>query len=116
MGDLRDGKEAGTPLGVCSNSASSLAKGLGNGTGAVGGLKPVDLDGLDRARAEGRRPPGTETLEKELADFLLEGGLGDRLAFKLLRMAGVTNYTTYTNVLGVCSEWFHELLTSRDGI
>lgn len=91
MGDLRNGKEAGIPFGVCSNSASSPAKGLGNGTGAVGGDKPVDLGGLDKLRAEGRTPPGTAMLEKdELADFLVEGGLGDRLAFELLRIAGVT--------------------------
>jgi len=58
IGVLRDGKDAGGPLSVCTKSTSSRAKGLDNGTGAVGGVKPVFPGGLDEERAEGRLPPG----------------------------------------------------------
>jgi hypothetical protein len=51
-GDLRIGKEAGSPLCVCPDSGSSRAEGLGIGTGAVGGVKPVDPDGLDKLRPD----------------------------------------------------------------
>jgi hypothetical protein len=49
MGDLETGKEARIPLFVSSNlnSGSSRGKGLGIGAGAVGGVKPVDLDGCE---------------------------------------------------------------------
>ena len=99
MGDLRNGKEAGVPLWDCSNSASSRAKDLGNGTGAVlGGVKPVDdPGGLDRVRAEGRAPPGTPAaLEKEELCLCIspnrvfeKEGLLDRVTFELLRIAPV---------------------------
>ena len=66
IGDLRFGKEAGVPLCVFSNPGSSRTKGLGIGTGALGGVKPVDPDGLDKVRPDGRGPPGTPAaLEKE---------------------------------------------------
>ena len=65
-GALRDGKDAGVPLWVSSNSAPTGAEVLGNDTGAVGGVKPDDLGGLDRVRAEGSVPPETPAaLEKE---------------------------------------------------
>jgi hypothetical protein len=59
IGDLRNGKEAGLgPLEDCSSEEpSSYAEGLGNGSGAEGGVKPVPLDGLDIVRNEGRPPP-----------------------------------------------------------
>jgi hypothetical protein len=57
MRGLRIGKEAGIPLGVCSNPGSSRAKGLGIGTEALGGVKPIDPDGLDKVRPDGRAPP-----------------------------------------------------------
>ena len=66
IGALRNGKDAGVPLWVGSNSASSHAEILGNDTGAVGGVKPDDLGGLDKVRAEGSAPPETPAaLEKE---------------------------------------------------
>jgi hypothetical protein len=66
-GDLRNGKEAGSPLRGCSNSASSRAEGLGIGKGAMGGVEPALLDGLDKVRAEGRAPYGIPTaLERVL--------------------------------------------------
>lgn len=61
VGYLRIGKEAEIPLCVCSNSGPSRIKGLGIGTGALGGVKPVDSDGLDKLRPDGRAPPGTST-------------------------------------------------------
>jgi hypothetical protein len=121
-GDLRIGKEAGLPLCVCSNSGPSHAKGLGIGTGALGGVKPVDPGGLDKVRPDGRPPPGTPAvLEKEdlcrlpCRGFEVEGLL-DREAIELLRIAGMTEYITYMNASDVCSEWFHEFLTLKDGI
>lgn len=66
IGYLRIGKEAGIPLCLCSNSGSSRAKGLGIGTGDLGGVKLVDPVGLDKARPDGRAPAGTPpALEKE---------------------------------------------------
>ena len=47
--------------------------------------------------------------------FEIEGRL-DREAFQLLTIAGTTEYITYRNALGVCSESFHEFLTLKDGI
>jgi hypothetical protein len=119
--DLRIGKEAGIPLCVCPNSGSSRATGLGIGTGAFGGVKPLDPDGLDKLRPDGRAPPGTPaTLEEDLCrlpDRVFEmEGLLDRETFELLRIAGMTEYMTYMNALDVCSEWFHEFLTLKDGI
>jgi hypothetical protein len=122
IGYLRIGKEAGFPLCVCSNSGSSRAKGLGIGTGTFGGVKPVDPDGLDMVRPDGRAPPGTPAaLEKEdlcrLPGRVFEmEGLLDREAFELLSIAGMTKYITYMNALDVCSESFPEFLTSKDGI
>lgn len=99
MGDLRNGKEAGFPLWICTSSASSRPKDLGIGTGAVGGVKPVGIEGLDKLRAEGRALPGTPAaLEKEEprrlpAVVFEEGCLPDREeAFELLSIAGVTKY------------------------
>lgn len=67
IGALRIGKEAGVPLCVCPNSGSSRAKGLGIGTGPLGGVKPVDPDGLDKLRPDGRASPGTPaTIEEGL--------------------------------------------------
>jgi hypothetical protein len=123
MGDLRNGKEEGVPLWVCISSASSRPTDLGIGTGAVGGVKPVDIEGFDKLRAEGRAPPGTPVaLEKEelrrLPGMVFEEGclLDREEAFELSRIAGVTEYITYMNASDVCFEWFHELPTSRDGI
>ena len=66
IGALRNGKDAGVPLWVGSNSASSHAEILGSDSGAVGGVKPDDLGGLDKLRAEGSAPPETPAaLEKE---------------------------------------------------
>jgi hypothetical protein len=119
IGDLRIGNEAGIPLCVCSNSGSSRAKGLGIVTG---GVKPVDPSGLDKVRPDGRAPPGTPAaLEKEdlcrLPGTVFEmEGLLDREAFELLKIAGMTDHITYMNALDVCSEWFHEFLTLKDGI
>jgi hypothetical protein len=121
IGGLRNGKEDGIPLRVCS-SGSSRAKGVGIGTGDLGGVKPVDSGGLDKARPDGRAPPGTPaTLEKEdprrLPGKVFEmEGLLDREAFELLRIAGMTEYITYRNALDECSEWFHEFLILMDGI
>lgn len=119
IGYLRIGKEAGIPLCVCSDSGSSRAKGLGIVSGRV---KPVDPSGLDKVRPDGRAPPGTPAaLEKEDLwrlpgrVFEMEGML-DREAFQLLKMAGMTDHITYMNALDVCSEWFHEFLTLKDGI
>ena len=99
IGYLRIGKEAGIPLCVCSNSDSSRANGLGIGTGALGGVKPVDLAGLDKVRPDGRAAAGTlPALEKEDLcrlpgrAFDMEGLL-DREAFELLRIASTTEYT-----------------------
>jgi hypothetical protein len=121
-GDLRIGKEAGFPLCVCSNSGSSRAKGLGIGTWALGGVKPLIPGGLDKVRPDGRAPPGTPAaLEKEgpcrLPGRVFEmEGLLDRETFELLRIAGMTEYITYTSALDVCSERFHEFLALKDGI
>jgi hypothetical protein len=122
IGDSRIGKEEGLPLCVCSNSGTSRAKGLGIGTGALGGDKLVGPGGLDNVRPDGRAPPGTPAvLEKEdlciLPDrvFKLEGLL-DREAIELLRIVGMTEYITYANALDVRSEWFHEFLTLKDEI
>ena len=61
IGDLNKGKEAGIgPLEDCSSQEPpSCAGGLGNGSGADGGVKLVALDGLDIVRNEGRPPPET---------------------------------------------------------
>jgi hypothetical protein len=121
IGYLRIGNEAGIPLCVCSNSGSSRAKGLGIVTGAWG-VKPVDPSGLDKVRPDGRASPGTPAaLEREdlgrLPGRVFEmEGLLDREAFELLRIAGMAKYITYMNALGVCFEWFHEFLTSKDAI
>jgi hypothetical protein len=121
IGDLCIEEEEGLPLCVCSNSGTSRAKGLGIGTGALGGDKLVD-PGLDNARPDGRAPPGTPAvLEKEdlcrLPDRVFElEGLLDREAIELLRIAGMTEYITYANALDVRSEWFHEFLTLKDEI
>jgi hypothetical protein len=94
---------------------------LGTGTGAAGGVKPVDIGGLDKLRAEGRALPGTpaafekEELRRLFGRVLEDGRLLDREAFELLRIAGVTEYITYLNTSDVCSEWFHELSALRDG-
>ena len=79
-------------LRVCSNSGSSRAKGLAMGTGALGGVKLADR------------------LPSRVFDV---GHMPEREAFELLRTAGITENITYMNV---CSEWFHEFLTSKDGI
>lgn len=91
IGYLRVGKEAEIPLCVCPDSSSSRDKGVGIDTGTLGGVKPVDPGGLDKARPDGRAPPGTPTaLEKEDLCrlpgrvFEMEGPL-DREAFKLLK-------------------------------
>jgi hypothetical protein len=95
-GYLRIGKEAGLPLCVCPGSGSSCAKGLGIGTGDLGGVKQVEAGGLDTVRPDGRAPPGTlAKLEKEdlcrLPGRVFEmEGLLDREAFELLRIAGMT--------------------------
>ena len=124
IGALRNGREAGAPLGVNSNSASSRAEVLGIDTGAVGGVKPDDLGGLDKVRAERSAPPETPAAleEEELCLRIFPGGefeervLLNRETFRVIRMASVTGYIKHTNALDVCSEHFHELLTLRDGI
>jgi hypothetical protein len=55
IGPLRIGKEVDIPLSAYPNSTSSRT-GLGIGTGAVGGVKPVFPSGLDIVRPEGRTP------------------------------------------------------------
>lgn len=50
IGDLRIGKEAGSPLCVSPNSGSSRTTGIG--TGALGGVKPVKPYGLDKLRPD----------------------------------------------------------------
>lgn len=47
IGDFETRKEAEIPLCACSNSGSSRCHDLGIGTGAVEGVKPVDLDGCE---------------------------------------------------------------------
>ena len=113
MGGLRIGKEAGIPLGVCSNSGSSRAKGLGIGTEVIGGVKPVDPvdpDGLDKVRPDGRAPPGAPAA-LEIEDLCrLPGrvfdmeGLLDREAFELLKIASITGYITHMNASDEYSE------------
>ena len=89
MGDLSNGKEAGVPLWVSSDSTSSRAKDLGIGTGAVGGVKPVDLGGLDKVRAEGPAPTAELEIEEPcLCMFpgrVSEGDLLDRETFRLVK-------------------------------
>jgi hypothetical protein len=58
IGVLRDGKGAGGPLSACTKPTSSRAKGLDDGTGAVGVVKSVFPGGLDKESAESRLPPG----------------------------------------------------------
>ena len=88
-GDLRNGKDAGVPLWVSSNSAPSGAEVLGNDTGAVGGVKPDDLGGLDNVRAEGSAPPETPAaLKKESCLRIFPGGVSeesDRETFRVIK-------------------------------
>ena len=102
IGVLRIGKEAGIPLSACSDSTSSRT-GLGIGTGAVGGVKPVFPGGLDIVRPEGRT----------LAVF--ERVLVFREAFEALGIAGMTEHMTYMYASS-CSGWPHVFLTLRDEI
>jgi len=92
IGVLRDGKEAGVPLSACTKSTSSHAKGLDNGTGAVGGVKPVIPGGLDKERVESRLPPGIPAVLggevwRGVPDEVIEGeDLLIRETFEALRM------------------------------
>ena len=92
IGVLRDGKEAGIPLSACTKSTSSRAVGLDNGSGAVGGVKPVFPGGLDKERAESRLPPGIPVVlggEVWLDVEAIEGeDLLSRETFEVLRMTG----------------------------
>jgi hypothetical protein len=94
IGILGNGKEAGAPLLACTKSPSSRAKGLGNDTGAVGGVKPVFPTGLDKERPESRLPLGLPAvLEGEVrcgfpGEVIEDEGLVDREAFEVLRMPG----------------------------
>jgi len=122
IGYLRIGKEAGAPPFVCSNSGSSRAKGSGIDTGTSGGVKPVDTGGLDKVRPDRRAPPGTPAVLEEDDLCRLPGrvfeieSLLDREAFGMLKRADVTEYITYMSALDVCSEWFHEFVTLKDGV
>ena len=118
IGALWDGKEAGIPLSACCSSTSSCAKGLGIGTGALGGVEPVFRGGLDKVSAEGRAPGVIENglLSRFPGGVLGGGDLIIREAFEVLRIVSVTEHITHIYAMGACLEWLHVFLTLKDEI
>lgn len=118
IGALRDGREEGVPLSVCCSSTSSCAKGLGIGTGSLGGVEPVSRGGLDNVSAEGRAPAVMENalLSRFPGGVLGGGDLIIREPFEVLRIVSVTEHITHLYAMGACLEWFHVFLTLKDEI
>jgi hypothetical protein len=83
--------------------------------------EPEELRAMEKC-AGLRALPGTPAALEKDDPCRLPGRAFDmedllnREAFELLRIAGMTEYITYMNVLDVCSEWFHEFLTLKDAI